>query len=92
MPSAECGAVQLRMPGTEERLSISFDPDELPWLGMWINNRGWSGCGPEPYCNLGIEPATSPYDCVGEAIRNDAVGWLRPGEVRNWSLLVELLQ
>lgn len=85
-----CGAIQLRMPGGDERLSMSFDPSELPWLGLWINNRGWSGCGTEPYLNLGIEPATSPYDWVGEAIQNDAVDWLQPGEVRTWSLLVEL--
>ena len=72
------------------RLTFRFDPEELPWLGLWINNAAWSGCGSEPYTNLGIEPATSPYDCVNEAIDNDAVPWLQPGEERRWSLTVEM--
>ncbi len=72
------------------RLTFRFDPEELPWLGLWINNGAWSGCGSEPYTNLGIEPATSPYDCVNEAIDNNAVPWLRPGEERRWSLKVEI--
>ena len=50
----------------------------------------WSGCGSEPYTNLGLEPATSPYDCVNEAIENDTVPWLQPGEERRWSLKVEM--
>ena len=72
------------------RLIFCFDPEELPWLGLWINNGAWSGCGSEPYTNLGIEPATSPYDCINEAIENDAVPWLAPGAERCWSLQVEL--
>ena len=72
------------------RLTFRFDPEELPWLGLWINNGGWSGCGSEPYTNLGIEPTTSPYDCVNEAIENDAVPWLQPREQRRWSLKLEM--
>ena len=70
--------------------TFRFDPAELPWRGIWINNRGWCGCGSEPYMNLGLEPATTPYDCVNQAIENDAVPWLQPGGIRNWSLSVEL--
>ena len=72
------------------RLTFRFDPQELPWLGLWINNGAWSGCSSEPYTNLGLEPATSPYDCINEAIDNDAVPWLQPGEQRRWSLTVEM--
>ena len=72
------------------RLTFRFDPEELPWLGLWINNGAWSGCGSEPYTNLGLEPATSPYDCINEAIENDAVAWLQPGAERRWSLTVEM--
>ncbi len=72
------------------RLTFHFDPEELPWLGLWINNGAWSGCGSEPYTNLGIEPATSPYDSLNEAIDNNAVPWLQPGDQRRWSLSVEL--
>lgn len=86
--TAGAGPVSL-VQGTS-RLSFLFDPAELPWLGLWINNGAWSGCGSEAYVNLGIEPATTPYDCVNEAIENNAITWLQPGEEREWSLRVEL--
>lgn len=90
--SPECGSVDIMVADTGARLAMSFDPQLLPWLGLWINNRGWSGRGAEPYVNLGIEPATSPYDSVGEAIQNNSVDWLQPGETKRWSLHMELHQ
>lgn len=86
-PMSGSASVVLR---SGDRLTFRLDADELPWLGLWINNGEWSGCGSEPYTNLGIEPATSPYDCINEAIDNDAVAWLQPGEEKRWSLTVEM--
>lgn len=88
--SPDSGRVSVVMSGTAERLSLIFDRKQLPWLGLWINNRGWSGSGSRPHRNLGIEPATTPYDDVADAIRQDAVSWLAAGETRCWSLNVEL--
>jgi galactose mutarotase-like enzyme len=100
-PAAFAGKIFVRSPengvasvvlADGSRLTFRFDPEELPWLGLWINNGAWSGCGSAPYTNLGIEPTTSPYDCVNEAIENDAVPWLAPGAERRWSLQLELDQ
>lgn len=88
--SPEDGSVRVAAPGNRETLTMSFDRGQLPWLGLWINNEGWSGCGSAPYRNLGLEPCTTPYDSVAEAIGNDAVDWIQPGEIRRWSLSVEL--
>ena len=88
--SPDSGSVDVTISDSSERLTMQFDPEVLPWLGLWINNRGWSGCGSDPYLNLGLEPATTPYDSVSQAIDNDAAIWLEPGESRQWSLTVEL--
>jgi len=88
--SPDSGSVAVAISDSNERLTMNFDPEVLPWLGLWINNRGWSGCGSDPYLNLGLEPATTPYDSVSQAIDNDAVIWLEPGESRQWSLALEL--
>ena len=71
--SPDSGSVEVRLNDPREQLVMTFDPDELPWVGLWINNRGWSGCGSEPYLNLGLEPSMTPYDSVSEAIANTIV-------------------
>jgi galactose mutarotase-like enzyme len=86
----EDGAVSVAVPDSAERLTLRFDREQIPWLGLWINNNGWSGCGSEPYLNLGVEPGTVPYDSVATAIENDAIDWIQPAEVRDWSLIVDL--
>jgi len=88
--SPETRSVKVVIPGTNESLVLRYAPETLPWLGLWINNSGWSGNGCKPYRNLGLEPATTPYDDVTEAMANDAVSWIEPGETRCWSLTVEL--
>jgi len=88
--SPETGSVSVVMGETSERLSLHYDSAQLPWLGLWINNNGWSGNGSKPYQNLGLEPTTTAYDDVAEALDNGAVEWLQPGEVRRWALAVEL--
>lgn len=66
-------------------LCLAWNPDEIPYLGLWVNNGGWSGCGSEPYFNLGIEPATLPLDNLSNA-ENPPL--LKPGETRCWTLEV----
>jgi len=86
---SEMGAVsQVRIrKGTGASLDLSWNPSEIPYLGLWVNNGGWSGCGSEPYFNLGIEPSTLPVDNLANA-ENPPV--LQPGETRRWTLNVTL--
>ncbi len=86
------GSVSVAAPDSNERFTMTFDPDVIPWIGLWINNRGWSGCGSEPYRNLGLEPSTTNYDCVAAAVANEAIELIQPAETREWTLTVELNQ
>jgi galactose mutarotase-like enzyme len=67
-------------------LSLWWDKKDAPYFGMWLNQRNWSGIGSAPYFNLGLEPTTSPCDCLTEAIANDLHFTLNPGESRKWHL------
>ena len=73
-----------------ESLSIMYKPEEIPWLGFWINKNGWSGCGSEPYLNLGLEPATSPHDTLTQAVAYGECTVLEAGMTTQWSLTVYL--
>ncbi len=77
-------------PDDAERFSLEFDELDLPWLGLWINKNAWSGCGSEPYLNLGVEPATAPHDTLTEAVALGSADYLQPGESRSWALSVYL--
>jgi hypothetical protein len=88
--SASPGAVSIASANGTERLTFRYDERQIPWLGLWINNRAWSGCGSQPHLNLGLEPSTSPCESLTEAI---AEGWtehLEPGKIRTWSLRIEV--
>jgi len=88
--SASPGAVSIASANGTQRLTIRYDERQIPWLGLWINNRAWSGCGSPPHLNLGLEPSTSPCESLTEAI---AEGWtehLEPGKIRTWSLSIEV--
>ena len=73
--------------GNGASLSLEWNSSDIPYLGLWVNNGGWSGCGSEPYFNLGIEPATLPIDNLSAA-ENPPL--LQPRETRHWNLDVVL--
>lgn len=86
----DCGAVSIANSRRRDSLTMRVDGATLPWFGLWINNRGWSGLGTAPYRNLGVEPSTAAYDSLGDAIGHDAIPWIRPGETRRWALTLDL--
>lgn len=82
--------VSLTAPDEAETLRIAFRTDEVPHLGLWINDGGWSGAGTAPYHNVGIEPTTSPHDTLLEAIADGTAPTLAPGALRSWTLTLSL--
>ena len=82
--------VSISTAGGVESFKIIYDPEALPWLGLWVNKNAWSGCGSEPYLNLGIEPATTPHDSLTEAVKQGQVDFLQSGESKEWSLTISL--
>lgn len=87
--SPDSGQVCLRARDSTDKLNVRYDPIELPWLGLWINNDGWSGCDSKPYRNLGIEPATAAFDSISTAIEDGSLAWLQPEERREWAISVD---
>jgi galactose mutarotase-like enzyme len=74
-----------------ESFSMVYNPESLPWLGLWLNKNAWSGCDSEPYLNLGMEPATAPHDLLSDAVEQGCADFLQAGESRDWSLSVNLI-
>jgi len=68
-----------------------FDVELLPQIGLWVNARGWSGTGGQPYYNLALEPCIGAQDSLAEAAETyDNYGLLPKGGTREWWLEVHL--
>lgn len=82
--------VKLIAPDASSSLILTWDANENPYLGMWVNCHGWSGCGSQPYYNLGLEPTTSPHDSLTDAQQSRTSQLIQPGETRTWSMQLTL--
>lgn len=82
----EEGEVCLTRPDGES-LRLAWSRRALPFLGLWVNEGGWSGSGGPPYVNLGVEPATGAPDSL-LAARDEwkTARSIAPGERHRWSL------
>lgn len=84
------GEVAIGAPDGREKLRLQWDATDAPYLGLWLNCRGWSGCGSAPYFNLGVEPATAPFDDLGAAMQDGSGRFLAPGEMRSWAMTLTI--
>jgi hypothetical protein len=70
------------------RLEVSFDVDEVPNFGLWINRSGWTPLKRgKPYSNFSFAPCIGAPDTLDEALgawKN--AHWLDAGTSRRWSL------
>lgn len=82
----EEGEVCLSRPDGES-LRLAWSPRALPFLGLWVNEGGWSGSGGPPYINLGVEPTTGAPDSLLVA-RDEwkTARAIAPGDRHHWSL------
>lgn len=83
-------SVALRTADGKESLALQWNRADAPFLGLWLNGRAWSGCGSAPYFNLGIEPATAPFDLLTDALADGSGRWIAAGETRTWEMVLSL--
>jgi galactose mutarotase-like enzyme len=87
------GRMVLTDPRRGERLEFAVRHEEVPQVGVWINCRGWAPPGRTPYYNLALEPCIGAPDRLDISIRDwRTAQTLHPGEEREWSLDVRLLE
>lgn len=55
------------------RITVSFDGDEVRWLGVWMNNGSFKGM-----YNIAPEPCTAPYDNPVNAEKEGAGSLIPP--------------
>ena len=73
----------------DRRLNIgmSFPPEQVPWLGMWLNEGGFAG-----QYNIAPEPATAAMDRIDFSKMWETGSVLKPGERREWHLAISVAE
>jgi galactose mutarotase-like enzyme len=65
------------------RLTIDWDRDFAPALGIWLSYAGWPADG-EPREQVALEPTTAPHDDLMAALASGRAHTLGPGEECSW--------
>jgi len=82
-----CG---LYRPEIDESIAFRFDPEVVPYVGLWICQGGWPLSRESKHFTVALEPCNAPSDSLAEAIAMGACPTLPPGRSIRWSLSIEL--
>lgn len=69
-----------------ECLTVSWEPRELPYLGLWLCYGGWPTDGRPGHLTVALEPASGLPDSLEAAARWGLCPTLGPGQSSRWSL------
>lgn len=65
---------------------IKYDPDVLPYLGIWVTKGGFKG-----EYNCAIEPSNGFYDSLFTAYQNNKLPCLSSHEEINWTIEIKII-
>lgn len=87
-PKLTEGWAELRDPSDGAAFRMTFDPDQVTRLGLWLNYGGWAGVpNLAPYFNLGLEPCIGAPDPLDVAVNHwRAYATLPPNGTKEWWL------
>jgi len=69
--------------GRSLNIGMAFPRDEVPYLGIWVNEGGWEG-----QYNIAPEPATGGMDRVDFSKMWGMGSMLGPGKEHSWHLII----
>jgi hypothetical protein len=83
------GFCALCYPRTKETIAFHFNPQDVPYLGIWICQGGWPS--PESgHFTVGLEPCTGYPDSLREAVHRGSCDVLRSKQKKKWALRIEI--
>jgi hypothetical protein len=84
-PRLEHGFCGIQFPRTREALTFRFDPNALPFVGLWLCQGGWP-TEQDGHFVLALEPCTARADALAEAASRGEHRVLPPHVRHEWSI------
>ena len=82
-----CG---LYYPSTNESIFFRFDPERVPYVGIWICHGGGEADDPKQPYTVALEPSVGRPDALREAMARKESDILSPHDPKRWTVVVEL--
>jgi hypothetical protein len=85
------GWCAVHYPVSDESICFRFDSEVVPYVGIWACYGGWPN-NDHGHFTAALEPCTSRFDSLAEAISQQECELLAPRETKNWELRIEVKQ
>lgn len=72
------------------RIEFQFDPQQVPYLGLWICYGGWPEDQEQRQYCVALEPCTARGDSLAAASRDGRARQLAPAAEDHWSLMLRV--
>lgn len=76
---------------TDESFVLSFDVEQIPFLGIWLCYGGWPESGSKKQYTLALEPCSSRPDSLIKACQWGDQQEISPSTIKSWQLNVQIL-
>ncbi len=82
----EPGWATLHKTKNRESFLISFDCNNIPYLGIWLCYGGWPENNSVKHFTVALEPTNACCDSLANAIENNACEILQPHQKNEWKI------
>jgi galactose mutarotase-like enzyme len=83
------GCAALYHAASNESIAFHFDPQTVPYIGVWICEGGWPTTQ-NGHHTVAIEPCSGRPDSLAEAVARKECPELLPGAVHRWELRIQI--
>ena len=83
------GLARAKVLGPESGIAFSWNCDDMPCLGLWLDYGGWPADA--PVRQIAIEPTTAAADDLEAAARLGHMRQIPPGGTHSWKITIELI-
>jgi hypothetical protein len=78
------------LPRENEGIALRFDPQLVPYIGIWICQGGWPTSRTAKHFTVALEPCSGRPDSLEEAIKRNECAVIRSLESMQWWMEIEV--
>ncbi len=82
------GETEARVVGRRGAFTLRWNAKAAGHFGLWLDYGGWPA--EAPVSQISLAPSTAPMESLADAVASGKAVWLQPGEVREWTVFIQI--